>query len=295
MGIVRLSSHSSLFCPLTLNSSLGLRPGPPVALPNVLYNTEWQYHSSAVLAVTVDTLTAAYRTSSCRLSMTQLAETLNFCGRKVTTAASSLPFPVGPSTSLPDSLFPYLRFPPWIPLSASGGQHLSEGGRSFSQLAVMRGVSVDPHISHNPAGTRPRSALHSGGSNEDVLQCYLQTVFPGAVSVANVLQSQCILGPTFPQFFSPYVTKDGFTMQEPLKDPPDVHSIPVLAALQTTPALEHTLLSLYHDLKKVDVRRWPSWFTAGTEESDFQEALNDLRTLAYCYSNRPGHETDDSD
>ncbi|KAG8146894.1 putative Misato 1-like protein, partial [Naja naja] len=37
LGIVRLSSQSSLFCPLSLNGSLGLKPGGPVALPYLQY------------------------------------------------------------------------------------------------------------------------------------------------------------------------------------------------------------------------------------------------------------------
>ncbi|KAE8589177.1 hypothetical protein XENTR_v10022907 [Xenopus tropicalis] len=83
MGIVHLSNHSSLFCPLTLSSCLGRRPGPPVALPHLLYDAESQYHSSAVLALTLDTLSAPYRTAPSRLPMVQLADALSFSGRKV--------------------------------------------------------------------------------------------------------------------------------------------------------------------------------------------------------------------
>lgn len=38
LGLVHLSNHSSLFCPLSLNRSLGLRPEPPVAFPYLQYN-----------------------------------------------------------------------------------------------------------------------------------------------------------------------------------------------------------------------------------------------------------------
>lgn len=42
-----------------------------------------QYHSSAVLAVALDTLSVPYRMSSSGLSMLHLAEALTFGGRKV--------------------------------------------------------------------------------------------------------------------------------------------------------------------------------------------------------------------
>lgn len=35
LGIARLSSHSSLFCPMSLRGSLGIKPQPPVAFPYV--------------------------------------------------------------------------------------------------------------------------------------------------------------------------------------------------------------------------------------------------------------------
>nr|XP_014130128.1 protein misato homolog 1 [Zonotrichia albicollis] len=38
LGIAHLSRHSSLFCPLSLNGSLGLRPEPPVTFPYIKYN-----------------------------------------------------------------------------------------------------------------------------------------------------------------------------------------------------------------------------------------------------------------
>lgn len=41
------------------------------------------------------------------------------------------------------------------------------------------------------------------------------TLFFASFSIAHQLGAPCVLGPSFPQFFSPYVTKDGFTTGEP--------------------------------------------------------------------------------
>lgn len=38
LGIAHLSRHSSLFCPLSLSGSLGLKPEPPVTFPYINYN-----------------------------------------------------------------------------------------------------------------------------------------------------------------------------------------------------------------------------------------------------------------
>lgn len=37
-GLVHLSAHSSLVCPLSLGGSLGLRPEPPVHFPHLHYD-----------------------------------------------------------------------------------------------------------------------------------------------------------------------------------------------------------------------------------------------------------------
>ncbi|OXB70924.1 UNVERIFIED_CONTAM: hypothetical protein H355_010750 [Colinus virginianus] len=82
LGIAHLSAHSSLFCPLSLRGSLGLKPHPPTAFPYISYDASLNYHSSAVLAAALDALTVPYRLSSSRGSMMDLAEMLSFSGRK---------------------------------------------------------------------------------------------------------------------------------------------------------------------------------------------------------------------
>lgn len=55
------------------------------------------YHSSAILAAALDTLTAPYRLSSSQGSMMHLAETLTFCGRKVRVERTAASHPSGSS------------------------------------------------------------------------------------------------------------------------------------------------------------------------------------------------------
>lgn len=38
LGLVHMSAHSSLVCPLSLGGGLGLRPEPPVAFPHLHYD-----------------------------------------------------------------------------------------------------------------------------------------------------------------------------------------------------------------------------------------------------------------
>uniref|UniRef100_A0A8D2JFZ9 Protein misato homolog 1 n=1 Tax=Varanus komodoensis TaxID=61221 RepID=A0A8D2JFZ9_VARKO len=138
LGIVHLSQHSSLFCPLSLNGSLGLRPEPPVVLPYLQYNASLDYHTSAVLATALDTVTAPYRLQASAVSMAHLAEALNFSGRKVPlTAVASMPFPMAQGQTLPDALCSQQPAVPGSSLSSCAAQGQS---RCFAQSVVLRGI-----------------------------------------------------------------------------------------------------------------------------------------------------------
>uniref|UniRef100_A0A8B9MU04 Protein misato homolog 1 n=1 Tax=Accipiter nisus TaxID=211598 RepID=A0A8B9MU04_9AVES len=284
LGIVHLSSHSSLFCPLSLSGSLGIKPQPPVTFPYINYDASLNYHSSAILAAVLDTLTAPYRLCSSQGSMMHLAETLNFSGRKVVAAWASVPFPALHGCSLPDTLCAYQQDMPWKLLSSCREQKVS---CCFAQSVVLRGVCKESHISCPEK--QATSPLHAYDSTEQILQHYLHTVFPGAFSTSHVLEQPCNTLPPYPQFFSPLLTRQGFLLDKP----PTVESIPVLAALQSSPVLHTLLYSLYKDLQKLNTRRWPSFFSAGVEQDDFQEALQELRTLSQCYE--MGSEADESE
>jgi len=82
-GLVHMSAHSSLVCPLSLGGSLGLRPEPPVTFPHLHYNATLPFHCAAILATALDTVTVPYRLRSSPVSMVHLADMLNSSGKKV--------------------------------------------------------------------------------------------------------------------------------------------------------------------------------------------------------------------
>lgn len=283
-----LSSQSSLYCPLSVMSSLGRRAGPPAAFPQLLYNAGVQYHSSAVLAVALDTLSVPYRMSSSGLSMLHLTEALTFGGRKMLSAACSVPFPLAPAMSLADALLPHQSAAPWCSVSPCKAATVV-----FSQSVVLRGIPELRPTRDHLARKQPPSCLHI--CETEVLQSYLSALYPHTVSIAHQLGAPCVLGPSFPQFFSPYVTKDGFTTGEPQPKGRVVGRIPLLGALQTSSALHQMLRSLCDDVGKMDMRRGLNFATAAVEQDDFREVVEEVRSLAHCYRPRQGDEMDDSD
>ncbi|KAJ7420909.1 hypothetical protein BTVI_20060 [Pitangus sulphuratus] len=58
---------------------------------------------------------------------------------------------------------------------------------------------------------------------------------------------------------------------------------PATRDVAASPVLHELLSGLWRDLRARSVRRWSSFFTAGVEQDDFQQALEELKTLAQCY------------
>ncbi|NXS34569.1 MSTO1 protein, partial [Pomatostomus ruficeps] len=221
--------------------------------------------------------------------MVHFADSLTFSGRKVVAAWAALPFPAFPGSSLPDTFSAHQQDVPWQPLSSAREQKV---GGCFAQSVVLRGVCKERPSSGCPG--QPRSPLHSCESPEEVLQQYLHSLFPGAFSTAHVLQQPCDTRPPFPQFFSPLLTRRGFLLEKAQgSSSAGVESVPVLAALQSSPALRALLAGLCRQLRPRNARCCSSFFAAGVEQDDFQEALEELRTLCQCYE--PGSGADGSE
>ncbi|NWW72451.1 MSTO1 protein, partial [Climacteris rufus] len=210
--------------------------------------------------------------------MVHFADSLTFSGRKVVAAWAALPFPARSGSSLPDALSAHQQDLPWKLLSSWREHKVS---CCFAQSVVLRGVCKE-----RPSSClgQPQFPLQGWESPEQVLQQYLHTLFPGACSTAHVLQQPCDTRAPFPQFFSPLLTRRGFLPDKAQGDSSaGVQSMPVLAALQSCPGLQGLLRGLCRELRAPRARRWSSLCTAGLEQDDCHEALEELRTLAQCY------------
>lgn len=298
LATINLANHSSFFCPLTLRGGLGIRPTPPTSFPHLNYDPTLWFHSGAVLALALDSLTVSYRLQHHSAPMWHLADALAVSGRKVVAAYGAIPFPMTQGSSLPDALAGYTDTLPWRPLSACSELG---GGRCFSQSVTLRGLEGQSLVSPLPPGTEPPTPLHSSRSGEEVLTNFLRAHYPSTPLAVHLLSQPSKVTPPFPQIFSPYLDSQGSL--RPQNMPPNtVSSLPVLSSLQSSPALGPWLSELQRGATALNPRRVaPSFLSQGPEIGEMQEALDQLRTLAYCYRDDRGgvlhssSEDDDDD
>ncbi|XP_028288053.1 protein misato homolog 1 isoform X3 [Parambassis ranga] len=302
LGTVHMANHSSFFCPLTLRGGLGRRPSSPSAFPHLCYDPSLWYHSSSVLALALDAITVAYRLRNNSIPMWQMADTLAVSGRKVVTAYGAVPFPMMHGTSLPDALSACADALPWRPLSACPE---AGDGRCYGQWATLKGFEGQKLISSLASGTKAPTPLHSLHSGEDILASYIRSFYPSAPLALQLVSAPSKLTPPFPQIFSQSLDAQGFLQSQPPPPgfpPPVVSSLPVMTSLQSGPALDPWLSELHRGASAFDIRRVaPSFLSQGPEVADYQEALEQLRLLAWCYRDdscgvmRSSSEEDDDD
>ncbi|XP_057684043.1 protein misato homolog 1 [Corythoichthys intestinalis] len=287
LGMVHMANHSSFFCPLTLRSGLGLRSTSPISFPYLNYDPSLWYHSSSVLSLALDTLTAPYRLRNNCVPMWQLADSLASSGRKVVTAYGAVPFPILPGNSLPDTLSAHATSLPWKPLSTCA---IATDGRCYGQWVTLKGLEGQKLTSSVAQETEMPSPLYNLHSGEDVLAAYVTSFYPTAPLAVQLVSSPSKVTPPFPQIFSPFLAD-----QAPMTPP-------VITSLQSGPAMDPWLSELHRSVSALDIRRLaPSFLSQGPEMADYIEALEQLRQLARKYRDdsggmtRSSSEEDDED
>jgi len=89
-----LSGNCGLVTPLSLSKDTFPLKNNFRRIPHVNYQTQNHYHTSAILAAAVDTITLPWRSRKNRIDMTDILSKLNMNGRKIAGAALSLPLPL---------------------------------------------------------------------------------------------------------------------------------------------------------------------------------------------------------
>ncbi|XP_046875073.1 protein misato homolog 1 [Hypomesus transpacificus] len=297
IGTINMANHSSFFCPLTLRGGLGRRPTSPTTFPLLSYDPTLWYHSSAVLALALDSMTVPYRLRH-NTTMGQMADALAVSGRKVVAAHGAIPFPMAQGSCLPSALMECSDGLPWKPLSAC--PELGDG-RCFGQSVTLRGLEGQSLVSSLTPSTQLPTPLHSLCNGEDVLGSYISSYYPTTPLAVQLVSSPSKLTSPFPQIFSQSLAKNGL-IQSQVHPPggswPGVSSLPVLTSLQSTPALGPWLSELQRSASSIDPRRVAhNFLSQGTELGDFNESLEQLRILARCYrdesATRSSSEEDD--
>ncbi|XP_054278823.1 protein misato homolog 1 [Macrosteles quadrilineatus] len=279
LALSSLSELSSLFTPVSGSTGAWRDLGHPVTMPHLNYKADLMYHSSALVAAALDTVSLLYRTRrSERLG--DLTTRVAAYGRKATALSVSLPFALHTDGSLLETLEAW-EGPLCHPLTP-----LSDVTESQQSL-VLRGVSEDKLMKDKHRTMESSNPAYSCRTRAQLLKTFMSFIRHSSSEI-NVATYDSALKTTapFPHIFSKNLTSKGYLDTRPRPPQYGVNEVSVLAGLHTSPELGSLLESLVSEAKKINIRTLHQFASSGLETTELGESLESLLCLSECYSDR---------
>ncbi|KAI4466956.1 mitochondrial distribution regulator misato [Holotrichia oblita] len=248
LSFTDLAESSSLFVPLCTSKDGWRQPGLKREFNHVQYNDKLMYHTSAILASALDTITLKYRLREGHYSLSDLCADLNLHNRKLAAASLCLPFSFNEGADLIECLDNWDG-----PLTQSITPRCTIGTDRMMQLITLRGIPEDRlKKPYDKAGTQKDLPAYRCKNVNEMLNFYMScTTFGTATNVTNISK--------------------------------DVQSIPILAGLHSCNEISATIESLHTEAKKIKVERLPQFTSTGLEKDEYKECLEKLLDLKECY------------
>ncbi|XP_072393541.1 protein misato [Diabrotica undecimpunctata] len=278
LGFNEFSAYSSLTVPLSIGSKGWRQPGPPRIFKNLDYNHKLPYHSSAILAAALDTVTLKHRLKNSPFTLKDLSADLTQSGRKFVAASVQMPFPIHEKSDLLDCLDKWQG-----PLYQSITPNCEIGTSRLMQHITLRGIREDKlKKAQNIAGKQRELPAYRCSSVNEMLALYLSYSTDATASNVTVADDPLTVKNPFPQIFKNNVGCHGY-INENMSDNQRVESIPLLAGLHSGFEIGEMLETLHTAARKIKIARFHQFLSGGLEKDDFEDCLDNLFTLRENY------------
>lgn len=280
LSVASLSELSSLFAPLSCAVSNWPETTDYRKFQHLDYEPSKLFHSSAVLASALDTLTLLYRLRENQSRLADLTRRLNVGGRCSAAASLCFPFAMYPQYSLLQTLEEwngplYRSITPNCELDyeTTSSQTLCVRGVPKSRLTGdLRNVSD----TSNPA--------YQCRTVAEMVHTYLSFCGSRAPTVINATECMLPTSSPFPNIFSQNIMPDGSLGLSPRPDYVGAKQVGVISGLHSTPSVGTMLQSLHSETKKVNMRTLNTFSSSTLESTELSEVLEQLLCLSECYS-----------
>ncbi|CAG9820461.1 unnamed protein product [Phaedon cochleariae] len=213
------ASYSSLFVPLGVGSKGWRRSGPKREFAHVEYDPKIPYHSSAILASALETVSMKYRLRSTDFTLSDLGADLSQNGRKAAAASLCLPFPI--EGDLLDCLDKWEG-----PLYRSITPGCDIGTYRMMQHVTLRGIPEDRlKKPETKAGKQRELPAYRCRTIEEMMAMYLSYSTQATASNVTVVHKGLDVRSTFPRVFRGEVGKDGVVSAFPRDEKTDMTDV----------------------------------------------------------------------
>ncbi|KAH3882235.1 protein misato homolog 1-like [Dreissena polymorpha] len=272
--------HSSLFVPASVAKGLWRLLEPPRKYPYLDFNSS-PFHTSAILAAAIDTMTLPYRLYDGAINITDITHSFNAQGRKMASLSANFPLGLYQDESLVDFLTPYvaeMNVYPWQPLTP----HITNQNAPFIQSAVSRGAMFNGAQTKTDSQKLPQ-CFTNVKSTEETIRNFLFEKSRGSPFSLQCLKTSISTKMPFPQIFSKAISKTGYVSTSDRPDGVSVETAPVITSLQCAPDLCDLIGQLTSSASKMNIKKHHRYLSAGLEEDDFTDVLDNLNAVANCY------------
>lgn len=277
-----VEEYTSLFSPLCCGETAWPQIGDSRVFNHLTYNSELKYHSSALLATALDTLTIRYRRKEySNVVLSDLCADLNKLGRKATATSLTLPFPMTAKADLIDVLDDF-EGPLWTSLTPNCDISMDKNMQSI----VLRGISEERlkrPISH--AMKQMSKPAYRCSTVHEMMMLYLGCTCHASATYLSNISSPLYIKSPYPKIFNNNITETGDVIGWPIGT--DVQSVPVMAGLHSGNDLSAMYESLHSQLSRIrSIKKFHAFTDSGLEEDEFNECLS---YLLDCKENYEDH------
>lgn len=267
-----VGEYASLFSPLCCGETAWPRIGEPRIFNHLTYNSEVKYHSSALLATALDTLTIRYRRREYpNVVLSDLCADLNKLGRKAVATSLTLPFPMTAKADLIDVLDEF-EGSLWTSLTPNCDIPMDKNMQSI----VLRGISEERlKRPISDAMKQMSKPAYRCSTVHEMMMLYLACTCHASATYLSNISSPLNIKPPYPKIFNNNITETGDVIGWPVGT--DVQSVPVMAGLHSGNSLSSMYESLHDQLSKIkSIKKFHAFTDSGLEEDEFNECLNHL-------------------
>ncbi|XP_017882951.1 protein misato [Ceratina calcarata] len=264
--------YASLYSPLCSAQTAWSNVCDPRVFQHLTYNSQLKYHSSALLATALDTLTIRYRRKEYpNVVLSDLCADLNKLGRKAAATSLTLPFPMTEKTDLIDVLDNF-EGPLWTSLTLNCDISMDRNMQSI----VLRGIPEERlkrPMAH--AMKQISKPAYRCSSVHEMMTLYLAATCHASATYLSSISSPLNIKCPYPKIFNNNVTETGDVIGWPIGT--DVKSVPVMAGLHSGSSLGAMYDSLYNQLNRIkSIKKYHMFTDSGLEEDEFKDSLDHL-------------------
>lgn len=278
LSYVKLADASSAFIPLSTVADITSFPNKTVSLPYVRYRSDLNYHTSSLLALSVETAMLPFRLRSNRSSLAEQVSVLTPQGRTFLALSSAMPFAMSEDSTLFDTLLSHGDSLPWHQFTPNVS---SSASAAHVQSIVLRGVKSSMLLNQNNPEILKLGPCNSA---RDMMDYYFRDVCSNTLTSSYDVALPTKITSPFPQIFDSHVADDGLISKAERFATQAVKSLPVMTSLQSTNAISGLLSGLVDFARKFPLHKLPRVRDAGLEEDEYKETVNRMESMRdnYC-------------